>query len=213
MTEETHTNTSIQYHTAIVQLLQPVVHIEHSKDAHRKLIGFVLHQARAGLQLLKRYRELYSSFYLSPLQLVCLVQLCDALVCYDSSGPTTSQTIRFCLASLEDAKSGYPLAGPLQKMFRQSLAEYNIPVPDEIERMMGSAANLGTEELLDACTRATYRQPVNHILPNMDINMSEEFVAGWQELESRERPEREIPAAAFVNDRAQRLDIGSLLNP
>jgi len=43
--------------------------------------------------------------------------------------------------------------------------------------------------------------------------MSEEFVAGWQELESRERPEGEIPAAAFANDRAQRLDIGSLLNP
>lgn len=160
-----------------------------------------------------RYRILYSSLYLSPLQLICLVQLCDALVRYDSTGQTTPQTIHFCLASLEDAKRGYPLAGSLQQMFRQALADFNIPVPDELERMMGSAASLGTEELLDACTRSTYRQPINHILPNMDINMADDFVAGWQELESRERPEKETPAAAFVNDRAQRLHIGSLLNP
>lgn len=160
-----------------------------------------------------RYQDLYSSFYLSPLQLICLVQLCDALVRYDSKGQTTSQTIHFCLASLEDAKGGYSLAGALQKMFRQALADYNVPVPDEYEQMMGTAADLGTEELLEACGRATYRQPINHIVPNMDIDMAEDFVAGWQRLESRERREKGTPAAAFVDDRAQRLDIGSLLNP
>ena len=191
-----------------------MIYLDHlNRDFYDKLISVVVQHARAGLHLLVRYREIYSNFYLSPFQLLCLIQLCDAVVRYDSTGGTTPQTIHFCLASLEEAKGGYPLAGPLQKMFRQAVADYNIPVPDEFEQMMGSAASLGPEDLLDACSRASYRQPINQLLPNMDRNMAEGFVAGWQQLESRERPEKETPPAVFVDDRAQRLDIGSLLNP
>lgn len=199
----------------MIQLLEPIIHMDHlTRPSYTTLTSIILQHARAGLHLLIRYSELYSNFYLSPLQLLCLVKICDVVVRHETNPSSTpSQTIHFCLSSLQDAKRGYALAGPLQKMFRQSLADYNIPVPDELERMMGSAAGLGPEVLLDACTRMSYRAPINQLLPNMDPGLAEEFVVGWRGLEGRERPDEQMQPAALGDERSQRVEIGSLLNP
>lgn len=175
-------------------------------------MNLVNHHARAGLRLLVQYRNIYSNFYLSPLQLLCIVELSDALIHYDATSESTPQTLHFCMAALEDAKGGYPVAGPLQKMFRVALADYNIPVPNEIEQIMGPAASLGPEDLLEACTRATYRQPISQILHNMDVNLGEEFIEGWHHLEFREWTGRNMPRAVPGGNRMRRVEIGSLLN-
>ena len=136
------------------------------------------------------------------------------MVRWDTYGDTTSGTVRFCLTSLEEAKVGYPVAGPLQKMFRLSLAEYGIPVSDELERTMGASASLGPEELLDASIRPTYQQPITQLLPNMEAKLGQEFMDRWQHIaegRSAELPFGEISGSGSY-ERAKRVAIGSLLN-
>ena len=135
------------------------------------------------------------------------------MVRYDGHGDTTPKTIEFCLVSLEEAKAGYPVAGPLQKMFRLSLTDYGIPVPDELERMIGVSARMGPEELVDACTRPTYRQPLAQITPNMDPELGPDFMDGWHRL--AEGRSTKLPGAEEPHSRSEggkRLEIGSLLN-
>ena len=115
----------------------------------------------------------------------------------------TDQAIRFCLSSLEEAKTGYPLAGPLQKMFRVALSEYQIPIPRELERMMGSTLRLNSEELLKVCTRMTYRVPISQLLPSMDSDLSQQFVEEWQKFGDR---------VGSSKGKLKSMDIGTMLN-
>ena len=210
-----HVIRSIQYHTAIVQLLQPLLHLDHFyQESYEQLVWIVVNNAKIGMELLIQYKNIYTNFYLSPLQLFCLVNLSDVVVRYDGQGDTTPKTVEFCLASLEEAEVGYPIAGPLQKMFRLSLTEYRIPVSDELERMIGTSACMGPEELLDACTRPTYRQPIVQIMANMEAHLGQDFMNRWQQIaESRLREvSHGESSASQVNGRGKRMEIGSLLN-
>ena len=156
-----------------------------------------------GVDLLFRYKTAYSDHFVTPLQLFCLVHLCDAVARYDRSGEVTDQAIRFCLSSLEEAKTGYPLAGPLQKMFRVALSEYQLPIPRELERMMGSTLRLSSEQLLKVCTRMTYRVPISQLLPSMDSDLGQQFVEEWQKSEDR---------VGSSTGKLKSMDIGTMLN-
>ena len=205
---------SIQYHTALVQLLQPMLHLPGlDNGSYEQLQDLLIQHATAGLRLVVQYRNAYSSFFLSPLQLLCLVQLADAVLRYDGKGETTPQTIHLCLTSLEAAKANYPVANALEKMFRNSLAEYKIPIPEEIELLVTKSDYLTPEELLDACTRATYRQPLAQILPQMEANSGQEFITRWQHLLLQARLSEERSRSSLVTSGSRkRVDIGSLLN-
>ena len=161
------------------------------------------------MELLRQYKKIYSNCYLSPLQLFCLVHLSDALVRYDGQGEATPRTVEFCLTSLEEAKAGYPIAGPLQKMFRVSLTEYRIRVSDELERSIRVPARMAPEQLLDACTRPTYKQPIAQITHNMEADLGQGFMDGLQRL--AEVPLEESPDSGS-SSRGKRMDIPSLLN-
>ena len=166
------------------------------------------------MELLLQYESIYGNFYLTPLQIFCMVHLCDTVVRYDGHGNITPRMVDFCLTSLQEAKIGYPVAGPLQKMFRLSLAEYSIPIPNELERMIGVSARIGPEELLDACTRPTYRQPIAQILPNVEADLGQDFINGWQRIaedRSVELPSGERSRSGSYG-RGKRVEIGSLLN-
>ena len=148
-----------------------------------------------GLDLLKLYRLYFTSQYQSPLQIFSTVHICDISIRFDRESPSTADTIRFCLESLQEAQVGYSIAGPLQQMFCISMAEYHVPVPDDLVEAMGASSEFEPEHLLDACTRPTYKQPLNQILPNLDQNLGVEFVQLCEE-------------AARKNS----MKIGSLLN-
>lgn len=189
-------------------------------DSYDLLQGLIVNHAHAGLRLLQQYRSAYSNSYLSPIQLVCMVLLCDTAVHYDAAGEATSQVIHFCLTSLQDAKRGYPVAGPLQKMFRNSLLEYNLPVSEELERLIGASARISPEGLLDAFTRPTYRQPITQIRPNMDANLATDFITSWQHVFSEGQPRKDLSWESGRSgkekgnvQRGKKLDIGSILNP
>ena len=164
----------------------------------------VVNHAKIGVDLLNQYKSIYTNFYISPLQLFCLVNLCDAVVQYDGHGDTTPRTVEFCFTSLEEAKIGYPVAGPLQKMFRLSLSEYGIAVPNSIESIIGDSARLGPEQLLDACTRTTYKQPITQILPNMEANLGPDFMRWWHHTAESRYSE--------PHGKGKKVEIGSLLN-
>ena len=203
---------SIQYHVAILQLFQPLLHLDkHYKASHDYLQGLVLKHAKTSMALLKQYRDAYSLRYLSPILLFCIVHTCDALVRYDDKGGSAIGIARFCLESLEEAKVGYPVAGPLQKMFRLALDEYSISLPDELERLCGPAAKYGPEELLDACTRPSYQQPIMQMLPNLHPSLAQDFMDDWQKL-CEERPQQNQPVESPEPTRQHSMQIDSLLN-
>ena len=206
---------SIQYHAAILQLLQPLLHLDQrDQESYRQLVWFVVNHARTGIELLVEHKTLYTNFYLSPLHLFCLVNLSDALVRYSDLDDANFRTVEFCLTSLEEAKLGYPLAGSLQKMFRQSLTEYRIPVSDELERMIGASVRLGPEELLDACLRPTYKQPFAQIIPMMEADAGQGFMDGWQRIaegKSAKLPLDGSPGSGS-SGKGKTMEIGSLLN-
>jgi len=143
--------------------------------------------------------------------LFCIVHVCDALVGYDSQGAFTINTARFCLESLEEAKTGYPLAGPLQKMFRLALDEYSITLPNELERLCGPTSKYGPEELLDACTRPSYQQPIVQLLPNLDPGLAQDFMDEWQKL-CEERPQQNQLVESSEPTRQYSMQINNLLN-
>ena len=201
---------SIQYHTAIIQLLQPLLHIDHfDPKSYKQLLWVVVNHAKIGMELLTRYKRIYSNFYLSPLQLFCLVNLADAVVLYDGHGDSTPRTVEFCLTSLEEAKAGYPVAAPLQKMFCISLTEYGISISDELERMIRVPARMAPEQLLDACTRPTYRQPIAQITHNMEEGLGQAFMDGLQRLADVSLEES---LGSGSSSRGKIMDIRSLLN-
>ncbi|KAL8797580.1 MAG: hypothetical protein Q9195_000397 [Heterodermia aff. obscurata] len=194
----------IQYYTAVVNLLQPLLHLSnHHQVSFNQLLSSLVQYAKIGVDLLFRYKTAYSDHFVTPLQLFCLVHLCDAVVRYDGEGEMTDQAIHFCLSSLEEAKTGYPLAGPLQKMFRVALSEYHLPVPRGLERMMGSTLRMSSEELLKVCSRLTYRVPIGQLLPSMDPDLSRQFVAEWQKFGDR---------FGSSKGKLKSMDIGTMLN-
>ena len=207
---------SIQYNTALIHLLQPLLHL-HSDSVQRESLTLIrsllVHHARAGLQLLAQYRNTYTSSYISPLQLLCLLHICDVLIRYDDSGESTSRIIHFCFTSLQDAKNSYAIAGPFQKMFRDALAEYNQPVPDELERMIGASAALTPEALLESCTRVTFKQPMFEFLPNMYEDAGEGFARIWRQDYEQGGPSGGGRRTSFASSgNKNRMDIRALLN-
>lgn len=119
----THQN-SIHYHTALCHLLQPLVpYTQFSQPTRDHLRTIVNQNAKAGLNLLKRYRELYSNRYQPPLQAFCLVHLADTFIRYSPSGVERQEAVRFCLDMLKECQPGLVIAGPLQAMFCQTVLE------------------------------------------------------------------------------------------
>ena len=174
----------------------------------------MIKHAKIGLELLTQYRAAHTFRYLSPIMLFCIVHICDALVGYDGQSGAAIEIARFCLEGLEEAKVGYPLAGPLQKMFRIALDGYNISIPDELERLCGPSSKYGPEELLDACTRSSYQQPIAHLLPNIGPRVAQDFMDEWQKR-CGDRPLQDTAMESSGNSRIERqksMQIHALLN-
>lgn len=184
------------------------------RQSYEQLQRLVVEHGKLGIQLLHQYGNDYSNCYMSPLQLLCLVQLCDTVIRYDDVGDTTPQTIQFCLSALAEGMGSYPVAGRLAQMFRHSLAEYNLSIPKEFESLIDKLGEYDSDELLDTCTRLTYRQPIAQILLNMQDNTAQEFIARWQHRSSKwAASEGRSRASSALSGNGKRMEIGSLLNP
>lgn len=203
---------SIQYYTGLVNLLQPLMHlVERDQPPYDYLRGLIIHHAKQGLALLRQYQQMFTFIYQSPLQLFCVVHICDALVRYGAPDESRPDIVRFCIECLQAAEASYPLAGPLQKMFSLAMTEYGMPISDDFERLNVHLSQYGPEEMLEAVTRLTYRVPISQLLPSMRPTLAEEFVRQRQQLED-EQSDQSRSSQEARKKRNGRIQIGSLLN-
>ena len=203
---------SIQYYAALVNVFKPLMYLrDTSREASDKVREILLRYAHQGLDLVVEYHSLYGAFYQSPLQLFCLVHLCDTVVSHDAHGASTAKVIRFCIENLQEAKAGYPLAGPLQRMFATAVGEYNIAIPQDLERLVGPIYQYQLDDLLNACTRPSYQAPVAQLRPNMSPSLAQDFMDEWHEA-GDEKKQVEIKGPATTSVAPRSMNINELLN-
>jgi hypothetical protein len=98
------------------------------------------------------------------------------------------EAIQFGIEALIQSRTGFPVAGPLQEMLRKTAKECSIRFPMN-EFMAVPKLPRGIyriDDLIDACTRPSYIQPVNEIhsryLPSISVDwVAEGAVLGFIE--------------------------------
>lgn len=206
---------SIQYHTALINLFEPLLYLETTNSTRDAIADQLIMHAKAGLALVVSYRQRYSAAYLTPVQLFCTVHICDAIVSHDRTGQSRQETIRFCIETLAEAKASYTLAGPLQRMFASSLSELDIPLTDDLKNLIGPPPTYQLDEFLNACTRPTYRVPIGQMLPTLKPTLAQDFMDEWQRTrdQGNQNTEMGFDGSGIGNDDRQRsMHISSLLN-
>lgn len=199
---------SLQYHVAMINFLEPLLEVDDSGGGH--ILRLMLQHARRGADLLLLYTTMYTAVYQSPLQLFVVVHICDALVRFDRHHESTPEVIRFCLETLQDARVSYTLAGPLERMFCQAISDYGIALSDDLSELAHSISHYGPEEMLEACTRITYRQPSSQILSNLEPGIAREFSRLQMHMADGDPSEAEAEGASSGREVSMRIQ--SLLN-
>ncbi|MCJ1320984.1 hypothetical protein MMC15_006325 [Xylographa vitiligo] len=176
----------IAYHTAQIHLFQPFLHSsDFSGPVRQHIMSITVDHARKAYEAMVLYRELFTCRYQPSLQTFYLLHVCDVLVRFSPSQPSSSDVVQFCLENLRetaDGRGGFAICGPLQEMFRRTAEICGAPIPEDLENIMGSGVEYTTEDFLNACTRLSYKQPVENIILNMDRHITIDFAHEWKEL-------------------------------
>ncbi|MCJ1248761.1 hypothetical protein MMC30_005980 [Trapelia coarctata] len=169
----------IHYHTAVIHLFQPLLYLPNfTGTARQQVMDITIDHARRSYEAHRLYKELYSCRYQPSVQSFCLLHAGDILIRLSPTQPSATTVVENCLLYLKEAadgKGGFPVCGPLQEMFRRSAVECNVRLPDNVYELMGEDTNYTSEMLLDACTRLSYRQPVERVVANMEDTVSADF--------------------------------------
>ena len=176
----------------------------------------IIQHARIGLDLLFHSVQLYTSRYHMPITTFCVIHLGDTMVRYSSEEEMESRdtAIRLCLETLQKTRTGFGLCGPLQQMFRLTVRKHGIVLPNDIVSKMGSPGRYGVDDILDACTRLDYSQPIDQILGYLHPKISENWqVEWWKQIDEPKRREQsdELRRASGIPP-TSRVEINSLLN-
>lgn len=109
---------------------------------------------------------------------------------------------------LQQTSAGFALCGPLQSLFSQTAEECGVQLSDEMRAVMGSFDHYVMDDILDACTRLSYTQPLHQILLRIDPEIAKDWPGEWQ---------RQVVAATGQARRdstsgGRYMQIGNLLN-
>ncbi|KAL8904054.1 MAG: hypothetical protein Q9207_003515 [Kuettlingeria erythrocarpa] len=203
----------VQYHVAVVQHLTPLLQCNSFDGPNlRELQRLVVQHAQNGVEILEHGRRLYSARYLLPLVSFCVIHLGDTLIRYAPHDPPATDVVEFCLGILQQASLGFPINGPLQELFRRTAVECGVQLPQHIEQITGQLGNYGMDDILDACTRLDYKQPVDQSVRHIDDNVAEEWPRKWDEIVNS--PDRPVspPSTRKRSGSEKHLRIESLLN-
>lgn len=171
------------YHVALCQLFQPLLDYDRFSQVTLDHIRNITTQAAEdGIKVLRAYQKFFSARYQVPLQSFCLVHLCDTLVRRGRSDVDTQSVVTFCLEMLHLALPGFVFIGPLQAMFCQMILEQRLPLPKDVNKLMGGRTQYGLEEFLDACERVTYAQPIDVLLERLDPLIADKFEGEWHDF-------------------------------
>jgi hypothetical protein len=181
--------------------------------------------AQEGLFLLdEHYRTQYTCRYQPVLQMFSILHLADVIARFFPGGieggsKDGPEAIQIGLETLMQSRSGFPVAGPLQEMLRRTAAECSIRLPRNMVDLMVSPRPpkqiYRTDDLIDACTRRTYTQPVAEIHSKYIPSFSADWVIdgasfGFQEPVSGARRLR-VPSAEERGAQSL-MQISNLLN-
>ena len=181
---------SIQYSVAIIQLLAPLASSGYfSENDVAQIRDTITQHAQAGLQLVEHGNRLYSSRYCMPIIAFCILHLGDALLHYSLDTYIGATVVPFCLNMLQQNQAGFPVCGPLQQLFRQNAKMY-IESDSDVKAMVESDNHYGVDDILDACTRLEYSQPVDLIRRYIDRGVGDHWAEEWRKQMNVERPRR-----------------------
>lgn len=137
------------------------------------------------MEILEHRRRLYSARYLSPLVMMCTLHISDAVIRH-SPQPQDSkfalETILFCFESLQEAGAGFKICGPLQELFRRTVVGSSLSLPDNLEDLIRPPEKFGVDQILGACTRLEYTQPLSQVLKHIDPSIGSDWLHYWQSL-------------------------------
>jgi hypothetical protein len=142
--------------------------------------------AQQGLFLLnEHYRTQYTCRYQPVLQMFSILHLVDVIARFFPGGieggsKDGPEAIQFGLETLMQSRSGFPVAGSLQEMLRRTATECSIRLPRNMVDLMVSPRPpkqiYRMDDLIDACTRPTYTQPVAEIHSKYAPSFSADWV-------------------------------------
>ncbi|KAL0261767.1 hypothetical protein SLS55_003198 [Diplodia seriata] len=171
--------TTIHYHVTFCQLYRPILELAEIPETTRaRLISITTQSALDGLQLLQRYRSLYTHRYQNPLLAFCIVHICETLL---RAGRDQKRAVQFALEATHESLAGFTYVGPLQFMFCQTAEEECVSLPEDVRQLMGGRTSYGPEEMLDACERVTFTQPYQMLRHRVDRNLGVEFEREWKQ--------------------------------
>lgn len=172
---------SVIYHTAVLQHLIPLYHSKYFSSADsNELRRMATYHARCGLELLEHSRRLYTTRYQTPLLSFCILHLGDFLIRHSPADPPATDVVVFCLEMLSKTSAGFAICGPLSALFRGTAKECGIPLPKDLDDRVGEPREYTIDDILDACTRLTYVQPIEQILRHMDRSVVDDWATEWQ---------------------------------
>ncbi|KAI9875682.1 MAG: hypothetical protein M1830_008121 [Pleopsidium flavum] len=200
----------IQFHTALVLLFLPFLHVDGFSGATRDSIKHILiSHARSGLEVLEHSRRLYSCRFQLPFMAFCALHLGDVLIRYSPSEPYAPEVVLFCLEVLQENRPGFAICGPLQELLRRTAVECRIQLPENLRELMKPSQHYGIDDILDACTRISYMQPTEQIVRYLDPSIAENWGDDWQEIIG---PLQSTTPRHFGSDSGRVMHINSLLN-
>lgn len=128
------------------------------------------------------------------------------------------EAIQFGLEVLMQSAVGFPVAGPLQEMLRREAKACSIRLPKSFDLMVSTKPAYPAyriDDLIDACTRPTYTQPLNELIPRYVPSFSADWAVEEPSAGFRETTSGSSMRGPSVEERgaAQNLmDIHNLLN-
>lgn len=213
---------SIVYSVSICQLFNPFLEFKGlSSTGKTHVREIIVESAIEGIKLYRRYCDRFSNRYQAPLQAYCLVHVCDVLLRHDRAN--SDHAIRFCLQNLGVALPGFPVVGPLQAMFCESVLSSGHELPKNVDEMMGGRTwqSYTREDRLGCSERLTYAQPVDLLAEAIDVDFGETFRTEWNkfietqgnEMMSDGEGHQRSESSSVGADSMRAMHINSLMNP
>ena len=89
--------------------------------------------------------------------------------------------MQVCLSTIEETRVGFALCGPLQELFHRTAIECGVVVPDNVDSLIGTS-KYAVDQILDACTRLSYTQPLDQVLRHIVPAVADEWSSQWRRI-------------------------------
>ena len=183
------TQSSIQYYAAMVVHWLPLLSFltdefeDHNQVLFEECRSQLLGNAQQGMRLLRHSFSKKWHHYFTPPITLCSVHLCDVLAHWSFRREEKFEAVRLCCQMLDEGRLHSRFCGPLLQVFRIAVNQYAniIEISDELQHLYGNLNQYNISEVLNACTRPSYKMPVGQIVDRMHENFTSQWAEQWVE--------------------------------